>query len=331
MDHTFFEQCRLWLGIEKNHTSHSEKLISGLGALLGIAVTAWWSFFLVKTGVLSIHSSILIITSLGATSVLIFAVPHGALSQPWQVFAGHMVSALVGVTCQKFIGANALSAGIAVGLAVTIMYYLRCTHPPGGATALTAVVGGPEIVALGYEYLVYPLLINLVIIMLAAIAFNYLFHWRRYPAHLSVWQKPPLITAEYQTAVESYELTTEDFNAAIREHNSFVDVTEEGLSELLELAKQHAIEHAEHPSNISAGHYYSNGKIGRLWSVRHVIDSSESHSGKDSIIYKTVAGLGTFDSNVCSRENFRQWARFEVLEYNGMWIKANSLSARQDG
>ena len=60
----------------------------------------------------------------------------------------------------------------AVGLAVGAMHYLRCIHPPGGATALAAVIGGSEINALGYHYLIMPILINVLAILLLAVFFN---------------------------------------------------------------------------------------------------------------------------------------------------------------
>src|SRR5690625_7670775 len=92
------------------------------------------------------------LASMGATAVLLFAVPHGALSQPWAVVGGHVVSAIVGVTCQLLIPNLFWAAALSGGVAVAAMYYLRCIHPPGGATALAAVIGGPELPALGSAY-----------------------------------------------------------------------------------------------------------------------------------------------------------------------------------
>ena len=34
-----------------------------------------------------------------------------------------------------------IAAAASVGLAIGVMYYARCLHPPGGATALSAVIG----------------------------------------------------------------------------------------------------------------------------------------------------------------------------------------------
>ncbi|HDZ16288.1 MAG TPA: HPP domain-containing protein, partial [Methylophaga aminisulfidivorans] len=259
------KQLMLWLGIEKNRTSHSEKVISALGAMVGILVTILMTKWLAQQMSISAGSELLIIASFGATAVLVFAVPHGALSQPWQVIAGHLLSAAVGVTCQYLIGTTPLAAAIAVGIAVGVMYYTRCIHPPGGATALNAVMGGAGITQMGYNYLLFPVLVNVIAILLVAFVFNALFHWRRYPVHLSRLVTEP---AKLDMPSEDVSLTTEDFNAAIRELDSFVDLTEEGLSELLEKAKQNALQHIEHPEKISTGKFYSNGKIGHQWAVR---------------------------------------------------------------
>lgn len=310
----------LWLGIESNKTSHSEKIISATGAFIGITLTIALASLTLQTHLLS-PASILIIASLGATAVLLFAVPHGALSQPWPVIGGHLISAFIGVTCHKFLPETAISAGVAVGLAVGAMYYLRCIHPPGGATALTAVVGGPDIFNLGYSYLLFPLLVNVLVLVAAAILFNYLFPWRRYPVHLSTIHFQSLPHPVHTN--DDITLTTEDFNAAIQGLDSFVDITEEGLTELLELAKQHAETKIEHPNIVKMGHYYSNGKIGNLWSIRQIIDSAAKTNAKnDVIIYKTVAGHGAYDTGSCERESFRLWARFEVIEEKDLWIKA---------
>jgi CBS-domain-containing membrane protein len=277
-----------------------------------------------KQAQLGLTGSVLIISSLGASAVLLFAVPHGALSQPWPVIGGHMISAFIGVCCQQWLPEGFMTAGIAVGLAVGAMYYLRCIHPPGGASALTAVIGGSEISEMGYQFLLYPLLLNVAVMLAIALSFNFLFPWRRYPAHFNTRQ---ISVKQSLMPTSDYVLTTEDFNAAIHELDSFVDITEEGLTELLEKARQHAQLNIRHPENIERGRFYSNGNIGSLWGVRQVIDDAERcQQGRDLIIYKTVAGQNLYQTGYCDRESFRQWARFEVIETQGLWVKADHQS-----
>ena len=316
----FLRELRSYLGVEKNRSSHREKLISALGAALAIVALIWATQQALTAGVIDIATSYFIIASMGASAVLLFAVPHGALSQPWALVGGHLVSALVGVACHMLIDHQLLAAGVAVGVAVAAMYYLRCIHPPGGATALTAVTGGDAVYRLGFDFLLVPILTNVLLILVVAILFNSLFYWRRYPVHLGRKARPRQASEPFGRETE---ITQEDFAAAIQEQDSFVDITAEGLTELLELAKQHAERNVVHPREIVAGRCYSNGKLGKLWSVRQVVDESvEPPPTKDRIIYKILAGEGAYDTDICLREEFRQWARFEVLLKNGHWVKA---------
>jgi len=309
-------ELRLLLGIERNTTRHGEKWISGIGALLGIVSVYWltrWTFPEHAAGAVG---GALMVTSMGASAVLLFAVPQGALSQPWAMVGGHLLSAVIGVSCQKLFPGHAWTAALAVGLAVLGMYYMRCIHPPGGATALAAVIGGPDVHALGYHYVLMPILINVIAILSMAVAFNALFPWRRYPAHLHRRRLASRIT---QPAQRQFELTQEDFSAAMGQLNSYVDITTENLTELLELAKQHAERNITHPDAIVRGRFYSNGKLGRLWSVRHVLEGEAL-----GLHYHIVAGEQTGAIGVASIDEFRQWARFEVLlQENGRWVKAD--------
>lgn len=315
----WLHEVRLLLGIERNTTRHGEKLISAAGAFLGILAVYWGTRWCFPHGFLHTAGTFIMVTSMGASAVLLFAVPQGALSQPWSVIGGHLLSALVGVTCQQLVPDQTWTPALAVGLAVGAMHYARCIHPPGGATALTAVIGGAEVYKLGYAYLFTPILMNVLLIMAVALVFNAFFPWRRYPAHLTRRQLvKPAAAAERQ-----YELTQEDFSAAMEELNSYVDITSENLTQLLELAKQHAEKNITHPEQITPGHFYSNGKLGNLWSVRQVIDATEDpKASKDQVIFKVVAGAGSYATGICLRTEFRQWARYEVApQANGHWKK----------
>ncbi len=315
------QELRLWLGIERNTTSHGEKWISGIGALMGILCVYGITRWMFPQGFTGTPGGVVMLTSMGASAVLLFAVPHGALSQPWAVVGGHLISAAIGVTCQQLFPDHAWTAALAVGLAVGAMHYLRCIHPPGGATALAAVIGGAEVHALGYHYLLAPVLINVAAILLMALAFNALFPWRRYPAHL---HKRTQASPATQPAQRQFELTQEDLYAAMEQLNSYVDITSDSLTELLELAKQHAERNITHPGEILAGHFYSNGKLGKLWSVRQVVEASTSQApaADATLRYKVLAGDGMNDSGECSAGEFRQWARFEVTpQENGRWLK----------
>lgn len=307
-------ECRALLGLERNTTSHAEKLTSGLGALGGMLAVYGISLTVCGQG----PGSVLLVASMAATAVLLFAVPHGALSQPWSVIGGHLLSAFIGVSCQSLFPDYFWTSALAVGASVTAMHYLRCVHPPGGATALTAVIGGADVHALGYLFLLTPILVNVAALLIAAVLFNSLFSWRRYPAHLARRRGK---SKTVRPAERQFELTQEDFAAAMEQLDSYVDITAESLTALLELAKQHAEKNITHPQHIVTGRFYSNGKLGNLWSIRQVLDSSGEDDNRARVIYKVMAGDESYETGISTRDDFRQWARFEVVPHKGRWIK----------
>lgn len=315
----FLTECRLLLGINHNSPSHAEKWISGLGGFLGIASVYWIATWTFPQGFMHTAGTLLMVTSMGATAVLLFAVPQGVLSQPWSVIGGHLLSALVGVSCHQLFPDQTWTGALAVGLSIMVMHYARAMHPPGGATALAAVIGGAEIHRLGYFYLIAPIGINILAILLMAIAFNALFHWRRYPAHL-IRKQTVVHTRVYP------HLTPEDFSAAIEKVDSFIDVSHETLMQLLEYAREHSEQEKIPLTQFEVGSFYSNGKWGNEWSVRRIIDApSENPEGKDKIIFKTVAGADAYNNGMSTLAEFRNWANHQVVQLeNGHWKKVIS-------
>lgn len=214
--------------------SHSEKLISTAGGFVGVLLVLVFS-----SQVLDFHGATLVVASMGASAVLLFATPHSALSQPWSLFGGHLISAFIGITCAKFFGNQLYAGALAVALAIGAMHYLRCLHPPGGATALVAVVGGEQVHALGYGFLVTPVLINVLIILTVAIAANYPFRWRRYPEWLSVQAVVP--GDAHIGHPEKCMIAHSDLVYALTEIDTFIDVTEEDLLKIYHLAMRHTL------------------------------------------------------------------------------------------
>ena len=167
--------------MESTPVSHTERIVSAAGGFAGILV-----LLLISNHFVGMDDAGFVVASMGSTAVLLFAVPHGALSQPWAVTGGHVTSAIIGVTCAQFVPVPFLAAALAVGLAIGAMHYLHCMHPPGGATAMWMVVGGPGVQSLGYQAVFTPVLVSVLVILAAAVIFNYPFEWRRYPAVLAL-------------------------------------------------------------------------------------------------------------------------------------------------
>lgn len=122
----------------------------------------------------------LLIAPMGASAVLLFAVPSSPLAQPWSILGGNIVAALIGVTSARLVADPMLAAAAGGGLAVLAMMALRCLHPPSGAVALTAVLGGPAVRAAGYHFVLWPVGLNSLLLLAAALAFNNA-TGRRYP------------------------------------------------------------------------------------------------------------------------------------------------------
>jgi CBS-domain-containing membrane protein len=305
-----------YLGVERYRVSHTEKLVSAFGAFLGIYLIFYTStFFLQGT------SSYLIVASMGASAVLLFAVPHGPLSQPWPLIGGHLVSALIGVSCAKLIPDVFIAAPVAVGIAVGAMYYFHCIHPPGGATALSAVVGGYEVQQLGYQFIITPVLINAATIISVAFIFNYFFTWRRYPAYLA--QK--YSSANKARSESSYgAITHEDFVYALSEFESFIDISENDLLKIYDLVTQRHQSANIQYHELKHGHYYSNGKEGDLWSVRQIVDWADTNdAGEEKLIYKVIAGADRRNSGVMTKNEFSRWAKHEVIRDKDNWRRVN--------
>ncbi len=205
--------------------SEREHWISAGGGLLGIL--AAMAVGLAWPG----HGGILLVSSMGSAAVLLFAAPHGAMSQPWPLFGGNLVSAAMGVACVHWLGNEPmLAAALAVSLSIAAMYGLRCLHPPGGATALSFVLGGDAVHAMGYGYLLFPVLLNVVVMFAVAVLFNYPFAWRRYPQS---WARSTRGAGE--AATESM-IPHSSLVYALSQIDTFVDVSEEDLQRIYALA-----------------------------------------------------------------------------------------------
>jgi CBS domain-containing membrane protein len=308
------------LGIEAGMTSHTERVVSALGGFLVILLIFHISRYFLGAG-----DMLLIVPSMGASAVLLFAVPHGALSQPWNVLGGHVISAAIGVSCALLIPEPFVAASLAVGLAIGAMYYLGCIHPPGGATALTAVIGGEATRALGYQFVLTPVLLNALVMVLVAVLFNFFFTWRRYPAWLAARGKQP--TAETKSATVG-PIRHEDLVMALSEIDSFIDVSENDLLRIYEIATGQAEQRHLIPADIILGHYYSNDAFGDEWSVRQIVDENPHASpDRDTVVYKVVAGLGQRKSGVLTRGEFARWARHEVCRDDENWKRIKRTGA----
>lgn len=168
-----------------------EHLWTFIGSFFGIGLIA-----LTQSQSLDKLENVFLIGSFGASSVLIYGAIQSPLAQPRNLVGGHLISALIGVTVYQLIPDPIwVSAPLAVSLSIVAMQMTKTLHPPGGATALIAVIGTPKIKALGYLYVLSPVLSGVLILLLVAIIVNNLTKNRSYPTNsrLTKYIKPKRI------------------------------------------------------------------------------------------------------------------------------------------
>lgn len=155
----------------------NEHLWAFIGSFVGLGIICFLNF-----EILSKYDLTLLIGSFGASCVLIYGAIGSPLAQPKNLFLGHIISAIIGVTIYKLLGNFIwIAAPLAVSLSIIGMQMAKALHPPGGATALIAVTGGNSITNLGYEYVFSPVITGVTILFIAALIFNNIPHKRQYP------------------------------------------------------------------------------------------------------------------------------------------------------
>lgn len=196
-----------------------DRVIACLGALVGVALAA--AALLGPAGTLA--GLPLLAAPVGASAVLLFAVPASPLAQPWPIVGGNILSAIVGLAVAQLIPMPALAAGIAVAAAILAMSLARCLHPPGGAVALTAAIGGSAATFLP------PVIAS----SLALVALGWLFH--RISGH-----SYPHRAAAAPAAGPPSGLHADDIDRALDDLGETFDVSREDLDRLLAQAELHA-------------------------------------------------------------------------------------------
>lgn len=164
-----------------------EHLWTFLGAFTGIGLIGF-----LHSSYLSVSDNLFLVGSFGASSVLIYGVINSPLAQPRNLIGGHVISAIVGVTINYLIPEAWLAAALAVAIAIVLMQITKTLHPPGGATALIAIIGSEKIKSFGYAYVLSPILTGVIILLLVALVFNNMTSHRSYPANkhwFKVWRR----------------------------------------------------------------------------------------------------------------------------------------------
>jgi CBS domain-containing membrane protein len=205
--------ARAWLP-GRNTVDARERLRAVAGAAIGLLITALLCRWMAE----AVDVSIWLIAPMGASAVLVFAVPASPLAQPWSVIVGNTLSTLVGIACVHWIPDAAWAAALAVGAAIGLMFATRSLHPPGGAAALLAVLTHTD----HFSAALFPTLANSLLLVVAGVAYN-TFTGRRYP-HVQV-VRPPSADARFSQA---------DIDAVLARYNQVLDISRDDLESLIQ-------------------------------------------------------------------------------------------------
>jgi CBS domain-containing membrane protein len=165
-----------------------EHLWTFLGGFFGIGLVGLFNHYRFIP-----QDNLFLIGSFGASAVLLYGLINSPLAQPRNLVGGHLISAIIGVTTGQFLPDIVwLQAAVAVSTAIVIMQITKTLHPPGGATALIAIIGSEKIKEMGYYYVLSPVLSGVLILLVTALIFNNLTPNRSYPINKNwyrVWKR----------------------------------------------------------------------------------------------------------------------------------------------
>jgi len=210
-----------------------DALRGGAGALLGLVFAGILGRFAVSSfsggGGDWLHP--LLVAPIGASAVLVFAVPASPLAQPRAVLGGNIVSALVGITvAMLFPHQPLIAAPLAVGAAIGAMMLLGCLHPPGGAVALICVIGGPAVTKAGYLFAFNPVAVDSLLLVGAGML------WGKATRHSYPHRAPGALASPHGTKdpapAARIGYSPVDLDQALARYGELLDVSREDLDAL---------------------------------------------------------------------------------------------------
>ena len=205
-----------------------DRVLCGLGALIGLAISSLISWYVLG------GFNAWYIAPMGATSVLLFAVSASPLSQPWNLIIGNSIASIVGVSCAMFIAEPTLAFSLAVALAIFLMMSTDSLHPPSGAVAITAVMGGDSVHQLGYAFILYPVLLNSILLLIVAVIYNRMLG-KKFPqvAQINIRSKDP-------TPTQKVTIQPQDIKDALADQTELLDISEYDLQKIILKAQENA-------------------------------------------------------------------------------------------
>ena len=221
------------LTVDPVNLSIKEKSFSFIACFFVIFIIA-----LLARSIIDDPSYPIIVASMGASAVILFMIPNSPLAQPWPFVGGQMLSAVIGIACALNFDETIVAATSATSGSIFAMLLLRCLHPPGAATALAPVMAGDSITSLGYQFVLMPVGLNVLTMLVLAILINRVLMKRNYPVITTI-----TTTVSTQTySPKNIGISEADLEVAIKNSDSFIDVTAVELSKLLIRAELRSFE-----------------------------------------------------------------------------------------
>lgn len=168
----YLRQYSFYLGGDQPAVAWVERLRSVFGAFIGLMLVLTMAKYLGELSGLDEW----LMASLGASALLVFALPGSPMAQPWAVVAGNTLSALVGIAIIHVVQEPLLAMPLAASLSILGMFILRCLHPPAAAVALIVVLGQ----VMHYRYAFFPVMVDSILLVLAGAVYSNL-TGKRYP------------------------------------------------------------------------------------------------------------------------------------------------------
>lgn len=205
-----------------------ERILCGLGAFIGLVISSIVSWYVLG------DFNAWYIAPMGASSVLLFAVSASPLAQPWNMVVGNIIAGLIGVTCAVYIPNLTEAFSVAVALSIFLMMTTDSLHPPSGAVAITAVLGGDTVHQLGYYFIFYPVLLNSILLLVVAIAFNRVLG-KQYPQITQINQR-----SKDPTPTQKVTIQPQDIQDVLEQQTELLDISEYDLQKIILEAQERA-------------------------------------------------------------------------------------------
>ena len=136
-----------------------EPLVAGVAASMIIGILSFLSF--------ETSTGFWLMFSFGSTTLIVLVFYESEFAQPSNIFFGHLPGIIIGILFNELFGISFITLGLAVGVTVSLMIYLKVIHPPAAANPLIALFAD-----VSFNYIIFPVLVGSIVIIILSILIN---------------------------------------------------------------------------------------------------------------------------------------------------------------